>query len=216
MFIINHSSLTEEDIASLYIKESSKDFLIRKEKSYSYFKVENGTIFLDRHYREESFKDVPEKHLRYLYSEGVASNKLKKISYEEYKRKILIEVGERPREHNYWRNVVPGYGIDYWYQHHGVGYRQKQKYQKKSHHFKKELTESDQSRKDWRDSKGFLRSRNKMKNWRVGLKSREMAEKVSSRSFRRMEKEQIRQENWDELADSNALSRLIRNPWDWD
>lgn len=204
-------SLSAMEIESLYIKKSSKEYLDRKNISFNVIeKKEEPDRYID-------YKNIQEKHLRHLYREGVIGQKIQ-LSFKEYELRVFVEIGKKPRHQYNFRAIsaFTGYGTDFWYQSHGVGYRQKQKYVKKNNHLPKILTDHSQVKKDWRNKKGFLKSRNKEQNWRRGTKSRSIAERESSHAFRLMEKKMIRQEKWEELADSNALSRLYRDPWNWD
>jgi hypothetical protein len=212
MYSVIHSSLTTDESYSLYVKESAIVFLTRQNNSYE----STPAIVAESGATINSYNaSIQEKHLRYLYREGVLIKKIN-VSFYQYKIDVLNETGDRRNYYNFIDNVVAGYGVGPWYESRGVGYRQKQKYQKKSGHAKKVLSEIQLNQINWRINKEFLRSRNKDKNWRCGLKSRSISEKASSRSFRQMEKRMIKKGKWDDLADSNSLSRGFRDPWDWD
>jgi hypothetical protein len=142
-----------------------------------------------------------------LYLIGKATEKIRTLSYKEFESLLLCG----PKRTHGGRPYT-GKFRDFWYEDHGVGYREK--LPKNGH---QERTEREKEKKlEWREKKGFQRSRQKNCQWQVGTKARGFSEKTSSRSFRKMEKNKIKKEKWEDLADSNSLSRLYRDNWDWD
>jgi hypothetical protein len=207
----NLSRLSNEEIELLYLESAAQKYknlydlaALRLEESFP-----NKSSSLSPSFDEQ-------KHLRYFYREGVISNKVF-CDFRTFSQNLLDRVNGRNRNYagfnRYWNRLWSRRSD--WYSYHGVKYRQKQKYQKRDGHAPKQLSDSEQSNSDWRDKKGFHRSRSKF-HWRSGIKSRSISERASSRTFRQMEKSCIKNEDWDSLADSNALSRLIRDPWNWD
>ena len=142
------------------------------------------------------------------------------IPYLDYKDLYLFLTGNHVYSHkNKYYNGYYRYNNNrsdtYWYDKRHIDFRERQGFHKQHCEVKIE-SEKDISNREWRERKGFNRSRSRHKNWRVGIRARSQAERDSSRSFRRMEKQKIKQSKWEDLADSNQLSKLYRDPWNWD
>jgi hypothetical protein len=138
-----------------------------------------------------------------------------KIPYYEFEGSILCGGSLKTFHYNkkngnkrVWRHSHRS--DTYWYDDHGVYYRQKMGYQKKSGQQEKTLTKKEQAKRDWRETKDFIRDRRKDRYWGRGRKT--FAKTISNRWNRRSEKRAIFNEDWD-----NFLTlKEIHDKWMWD
>ena len=79
----------------------------------------------------------------------------------------------------------------------------------------KVVDEAEQSRRDWRDRKGFNHRRGR--HWWSGGRRRGYERSLGHRENRRWEKRAIRNGDFEALADQNAtLKKVYLDPWRWD
>jgi len=77
---------------------------------------------------------------------------------------------------------------------------------------KKEVSEKEQARRDWREKKGINRD-NKKASWR--RRAGKWCKNQSQRYHRAWEKENISKGNWDDLANDKSL-KYFQDSWMWD
>jgi hypothetical protein len=154
------------------------------------------------------------KTLSWLYRVGHDDGSIK-ISFHEFESAILcggsIKLYKNRRRNandHYWRNSHRS--DTYWYDSHGVYYREKVGYKKKTAHKKKELDEKAQTKKDWREHKRFNDDKRKDRYWFRGRKS--FSKKVSNRWNRSHERRVIHNQEWD----SFLTLKEIHDRYMWD
>jgi hypothetical protein len=178
---------------NLYIQTSHEKYL-------HFVKNRSGSILYNNipHYY---FSDSELKlFLSRLYKEGCLLEKLQ-ITFKVFAN--LVKNGHKLS--NYHGNDA------YWYSDHGIGYRQKMKYQKKKDHEKKSLSDDEVIDQDWREKKGFARDQGRRGHW--GSDSRKgYAKNISNRWNRRKEKQAIHHEKYDDFL----ILKQIHDAWMWD
>lgn len=87
------------------------------------------------------------------------------------------------------------------------------KYVRRPHHQVKTLSETEQSRRQWRDHKGFERDYRRRSRSMYGGRKK-VCKQIANSSHRAWEKECLVQERFDELT--NFKNKLIFDPWDID
>ncbi len=157
--------------------------------------------------------------LTYLYHLGRGGGQLK-LSYKEFETAVLN--GGLPRvceRHHRYRRYCSCLRDDYshWYPRNGAHYRQKIPVDYSAKERDPEVEAEKQKKKDWRDKKGFTRSRRRdYGNWRRGVGARKYCRTLGNRGMRRWEERMIAKGDWDAFADQKSLLRLWLDPWDYD
>lgn len=171
-------------------------------------------IWGDRH-------QVRKDTLTYLYRLGHDLGYLK-MAYKTFEWMILSGTGCHPvclRQHRHWYGINCGRNdYEHWYPRDGVHFRQKVSGSRNVSMRKPNPKHEEDKRKrqEWREKKGFQRSRNQDGSWRRGLKSRGYFRKLGNRSMRRWEMACIAHEDWEAMADQEHQLKLWLNPRDWD
>jgi hypothetical protein len=193
----------------LWSPKDQQEFISSSYQKYQHFRdnrIVRNPWGTNTHYYSEAEENAL---LSRLYKEGRLAKKLR-IIYEDFKYAILHTSGKlgdyRPSKKRWGCRG----NKTYWYDDHGVGYRQKMKYQKKEHHQKKELSEADVSHQEWRERKGFDIDHQKT-HWWSGTRKTE-AKNLSNRWNRRQEKRAIHNEDYD----SFLIQKQIHDSWLWD
>jgi hypothetical protein len=143
------------------------------------------------------------------------------LSYAEFQKAILWG-GQHPAVrggyNRYTRRWTYNEDYDFWYPIKGAHFREKVGGPKKALHRDRtpEELEARRQEQEWREKKGFQRSRNQDQNWRRGCGARTFHRKLGNRCLRRWEKREISKERWEALADENRIMRLYLDPWDYD
>lgn len=160
----------------------------------------------------QHIKDLP--YLAELYRIGHEGGQIK-ISYQEFEDRVLSgALGPCNRHHvgSYYVSC-PRDDYEHWYPRRGAHYRHRVPQGIPGPHG---IDEKEQSRRDWREHKGFQRSRNQDQNWRRGLGARQYCRVAGNRAMRRWEKTQITKQDFEALADQGSILKLWMDPWDWD
>ena len=146
-----------------------------------------------------------------LYWQGKVLYKYLKCSYQEFSD--YLTSGRIPRScWNYTEGYWSNYWIRYWDRDICIHFRKKLSYQKKENHSKKEKTEEQIAKDDWRDKKGFKKDQAKCHKRRGCPKD---WKKQANRDHRAWERHNIDKANWTELANTKKY-KGFQDPWLWD
>lgn len=143
-----------------------------------------------------------EQYLQHLYKEGQTFG-LILMDFNGFKSIMTRNNRGRGRR---W-----GYRQEYWYTDHGVEFRERMSYGRRPHHKKKVLDETEIRRREWRETKGFNRDR--QRKYYYGSRKK-YAKKISNRSHRAMERQLLARQDWDLFID--GVPKDLFDPWMWD
>lgn len=141
--------------------------------------------------------------LNFMFKEGKVYGIISDLSFDEFS----FLAGEIKTGRYRGRGRRPGQ----WFYTHGVEFRERMSYSKKSHHKKKELNEKELSRKEWRDQKQFLRDKAKSNMW--GSRKR-WAKKWSNKYHRQHVRQCLSQCRYDDLT--ALLEKIFKDSWMYD
>lgn len=155
--------------------------------------------------------------LTYLYNLGRGGGQLR-IDYAEFEAAVMNGgfSGTCSRYHRYRYSSCGNTDYDHWYPRNGAHFRQKIPCDYSAKERDPEVEAEKAKRKEWRDKKGFLRTRNQEKNWHRGVGRRKFARIDGNRCMRHWEKRMIVKEDWEALADQERQLKLWLDPWEWD
>lgn len=178
---------TAEQILEHYIKKAnSYPFKVKLFDSYYATRPINKVVF-ELWYREATF----------VYQ--------LQCSFEKFK--WLIENKTTRLYRNYrWKPAKFS-----WSWNHEQRHRVCRKFVKRPHHKKKELSEEQITKREWRERKGFAKDKSKA-YWRRG--AGKYYKRFSNQMHRAYVKQQIINKNWDNLCNNDY--KYFLDPWLWD
>ena len=144
-----------------------------------------------------------EQLVSHMFKEGKIYQIIQ-ISFDDFKTRVLRKHKNLREGRRYYRSSFS------WYSYHGVDFREPLAYVRRDHHVKKELSEKEVSRRDWRESKGFNRDRRRP-HW---TSRRTYAKHISNRMHRAHTKACLQKERYDDLT--SFLDKNFKDKWLFD
>jgi hypothetical protein len=211
-------------ISGPWTDEVQKQFIVA---AYEFYKKKHGDPRVSATYGYEQYqpRDLVAGHQRrldtltFLYQLGRGGGQLR-VSYQEFEFMVLHGFHTpacRTHHRQYrWRCGCRNESYEHWYPRNGAHYRCKTPNNVTRKERDLEAEEQKRQKQEWREKKGFQRTKNQDKNWRRGNGRRSYCRKIGNRSLRRWERQMIGREDWSALADEKTILHLFLNPYDWD